>query len=145
MHPHCLSCLEVVSDTLIAVCASRSLSTEAEDRRRRSETGSPLICTPLNLSTSVHPSESRTTANSGASRQHRPTGDSVRGQLRGSGSGRPPSPPSSKKDGSWWTTRNGISLQQGSPLLPRQQIIHETKAREKEREKEKKKAGTQKH
>ncbi|KAI0755743.1 hypothetical protein C8Q74DRAFT_320997 [Fomes fomentarius] len=30
-----------------------------------------------------------------------------------------PSPSFSKKDGSWWTTRNGFSLQEGSSLLLR--------------------------
>lgn len=57
--------------------------------------------------------------------------------------GTPPSPSSSQKDGSWWTLAKQRLTPTKEPLTPAQQIIHETKAREKEMEKEKKKAGKQ--
>ncbi|KZT08095.1 uncharacterized protein LAESUDRAFT_610363, partial [Laetiporus sulphureus 93-53] len=53
----------------------------------------------------------------------------------------PSSPKSSQKEGSWWAMAKNRLTPTKEPLTPAQQIIEETKAREKEHEKEKKKAG----
>ncbi|TFY67022.1 hypothetical protein EVJ58_g1889 [Rhodofomes roseus] len=50
----------------------------------------------------------------------------------------PPSP-TSQKDSSWWATARNKLTPTKDPLTPAQQVIQETKAREKEHEKEKKK------
>lgn len=55
--------------------------------------------------------------------------------------GTPPSPSSSQKDSSWWSMAKSKLTPTKEPLTPAQQIIQETKAREKEIEKEKKKTG----
>ncbi|PCH36857.1 hypothetical protein WOLCODRAFT_92162 [Wolfiporia cocos MD-104 SS10] len=52
--------------------------------------------------------------------------------------GTPPSPATSQKDGSWWSVAKSRLTPTKEPLTPAQQVIQETKAREKEQEKEKK-------
>ncbi|KAI0922808.1 hypothetical protein AcW1_002629 [Taiwanofungus camphoratus] len=56
----------------------------------------------------------------------------------------PPSPQSSQKDSSWWSIAKNKLTPTKEPLTPAQQIIQETKAREKELEKEKKRSGKMK-
>ncbi|KAI0672383.1 hypothetical protein C8Q78DRAFT_970700 [Trametes maxima] len=53
----------------------------------------------------------------------------------------PPSPSSSQKEASWWSLAKQKLTPTKEPLTPAQQIIQETKARDKEMEKEKKKLG----
>ncbi|OBZ76545.1 hypothetical protein A0H81_03140 [Grifola frondosa] len=53
--------------------------------------------------------------------------------------GTPPSPSSSQKDASWWAVAKSKLTPTKEPLTPAQQIIQETKVRDKEIEKEKRK------
>ncbi|KAI0772738.1 hypothetical protein BD413DRAFT_541527 [Trametes elegans] len=53
--------------------------------------------------------------------------------------GTPPSPSASQKEASWWSVAKQKLTPTKEPLTPAQQIIQETKARDKEIEKEKKK------
>ncbi|KAI0827471.1 hypothetical protein BC628DRAFT_1369821 [Trametes gibbosa] len=53
----------------------------------------------------------------------------------------PPSPSASQKEANWWTLAKQRLTPTKDPLTPAQQIIQDTKARDKEMEKEKKKMG----
>lgn len=55
--------------------------------------------------------------------------------------GTPPSPSASQKEASWWSLAKQKLTPTKEPLTPAQQIIQDTKARDKEMEKEKKKTG----
>ncbi|KAI1792787.1 hypothetical protein LXA43DRAFT_972422 [Ganoderma leucocontextum] len=102
--------------------AERILAREAEERERRTvEERVMAMLQQGNIAESLRPPPSRS--------QTMPA--------------TPPSPSSSQKEGSWWSVAKQKLTPTKDPLTPAQQIIQETKQRDKVIEKEKKKVGKQ--